>query len=480
MNGVIFMGDSERKRKQRHFDEIKSSVRRFESLVEIAVLSLTYYIVWKLKYDIQTMHSFLGNGKYLLILVYAFLNFILFLYCDGFKFGHIKLTDVTISQWISMFILNFVTYFQLCLIANRMITPIPILLLMGIDLVVTFGFSYLFTAIYHMFCIPKRMIMIYGKDNAQILKHKMDTRSDKYQIKYMMSCDEYSFDEIAATVLNYDAVVINDVDAQIRNDLLKYCYKNSIRTYSVPKLSDVIYSGGEDIMLFDTPLKLIRGRGLTPAQRFSKRAMDLILCFIAMIPSSIIMLIIAIAIKIEDGGSVFYRQKRVTRDGKQFDILKFRSMIENAEADGKPHPATDNDDRITKVGKVIRALRVDELPQLLNIIKGDMSIVGPRPERVEHCELYGAEIPEFEFRNKVNGGLTGYAQVYGKYNTTALDKLRLDLMYIENYSLTLDIKIILMTVRILFKKESTEGFNTSNDIEIINKTECKEKQLVGK
>ena len=213
-------------------------------------------------------------------------------------------------------------------------------------------------------------------------------------------------EEIEEAVMNYDAVVINDVDAQIRNDLLKYCYKYSIRTYSVPKLSDVIYSGSEDIMLFDTPLKLIRGRGLTPAQRFVKRAMDLVLCFIAMIPSSIIMLIIAIAIKLEDGGSVFYRQRRVTKDGKQFDILKFRSMIENAEADGKPHPATDNDDRITKVGKVIRTLRVDELPQLLNIIKGDMSIVGPRPERVEHCEMYGAEIPEFEFRNKVKGGLT--------------------------------------------------------------------------
>ena len=460
------MGEAERKRRQRRFDEVKSSVRRVEALIEIIVLALTYYAVWKVKYNVADMPSFSGNGKYLLILVYGFLNFILFLYCDGFKFGHIKLTDVTISQWISMFILNFVTYFQLCLIANHMITPLPMLFLMGIDLVVTFMLSYLFTAIYHSFCIPKRMIMIYGKDAAPMLKRKMETRSDKYQIKCMMSCDEYSLEEIEEAVMNYDAVVINDVDAQIRNDLLKYCYKYSIRTYSVPKLSDVIYSGSEDIMLFDTPLKLIRGRGLTPAQRFVKRAMDLVLCFIAMIPSSVIMLII------EDGGSVFYRQRRVTKDGKQFDILKFRSMIENAEADGKPHPATDNDDRITKVGKVIRALRVDELPQLLNIIKGDMSIVGPRPERVEHCEMYGAQIPEFEFRNKVKGGLTGYAQVYGKYNTTALDKLRLDLMYIENYSLALDIKIILMTVRILFKKESTDGFEEKNVI--TNKIEVRE------
>lgn len=469
------MSESERKRKQLRFDEVKSSVRRVESMIEIVVLAFVYYAVWRIKYDSSSMPSFEGNGKYLLTLVYGFLNFILFHYCDGFKFGHIKLMDVTISQWISMFILNFITYFQLCLIANQMISPLPILLLMAFDVVITFGMSYLFTAVYHSFCIPKRMIMIYGKDAAPSLKQKMETRSDKYQIKRMMSCDEYSLEAIEAAVMNYDAVVINDVDAEIRNDLLKYCYQNSIRTYSVPKLSDVIYSGSEDIMLFDTPLKLIRGRGLTPAQRFFKRAMDLVLCLITMIPASVIMLIIAIAIKIEDGGAVFYRQRRVTKDGKQFDILKFRSMIENAEADGKPHPATDNDDRITKVGKVIRTLRVDELPQLLNIIKGDMSIVGPRPERVEHCVMYGEQISEFEFRNKVKGGLTGYAQVYGKYNTTALDKLRFDLMYIENYSLALDIKIILMTFRILFKKESTEGFEKIT----VNETERKETVLIG-
>lgn len=452
------MCEAERRRKQQKFDETKSSVRRAESLIEVIILVLTYYAVWRIKYEGSAMPPFPGSGKYLLLLVYGFLNIILFFYCDGFKFGHIKLTDVAVSQWISMFILNFITYFQLCLIANKMVTPVPMLLLMGADMVITFALSYLFTAIYHACCIPKRMLMIYGKDNAPMLKRKMDTRPDKYQICRMMSCDEYSFNEITETVLNYDAVVINDVDAEIRNDLLKFCYQNSIRTYSVPKLSDVIYSGSEDIMLFDTPLKLIRGRGLTPGQRFCKRTMDLALCLTAMIPSLIIMLIIAAAIKIEDGGAVFYRQKRITKDGREFNILKFRSMIENAESDGKPLPAADNDDRITKVGKVIRALRADELPQLLNILKGDMSIVGPRPERIEHCMLYGKQIPEFEFRNKVKGGLTGYAQVYGKYNTTALDKLRLDLMYIENYSLALDIKIILMTVRILFKKESTEGF----------------------
>ena len=186
--------------------------------------------------------------------------------------------------------------------------------------------------------------------------------------------------------------------------------------------------------------------------------MDIILCSIAMIVAAPIMLVVAIAIKLEDGGPVFFTQKRATIDGKTFDILKFRSMIVDAEKFGEVIPATERDPRITKVGSIIRATRIDELPQILNILKGEMSIVGPRPERVEHVEKYSKEIPEFSYRLKVKGGLTGYAQIYGKYNTSAYDKLRLDLMYIEKYSLLLDIKLILMTLQIMLRKESTEGF----------------------
>ena len=162
---------------------------------------------------------------------------------------------------------------------------------------------------------------------------------------------------------------------------------------------------------------------------------------------------------------MFYRQRRVTRWGKEFEILKFRSMIVDAEKDGHSIPATGQDPRVIKVGRVIRPTRIDELPQILNILRGDMSIVGPRPERVEHVEKYSAEIPEFAYRLKVKGGLTGYAQIYGKYNTSAYDKLRLDLMYIENYSLLLDIKLILQTVRVLFSKSSTEGFEVARENE---------------
>ena len=236
-----------------------------------------------------------------------------------------------------------------------------------------------------------------------------------------------------------------------------------MRTYVAPKLTDIMLRGARNITLFDTPLLLVKGTGLTPAERVAKRAMDILLSAIVLLVLSPLMLLVAAAIKLEDGGPVFYRQKRMTRNGREFDILKFRSMIVDAEKYAGAVLAADNDPRITRIGRIIRPFRIDELPQLLNILKGDMSIVGPRPERKVIADEYCKEIPEFAYRLKVRGGLTGYAQIYGKYNTSAYDKLRLDLMYIENYSLLLDIKLIILTIRILFSKESTEGIDKAKE-----------------
>lgn len=312
--------------------------------------------------------------------------------------------------------------------------------------------------------------MIYGNEKAVDLKFKMDTREDKYHVTSVINIDMGELC-IKEEILKHDAVIINDVPANIRNDILKFCYSRGIRTYVVPKISDIITRGGKEISLFDTPLLLVKGRGLTLGQRFMKRTLDIVLCLIAMIPGAPIMLVTAVLIKIEDGGPVFFKQKRVTRYGREFEILKFRSMIVDAEKGGYnlSMRANGKDPRITKVGRVIRACRVDEIPQLLNILKGDMSIVGPRPERVENVEVYTKDIPEFDFRHKVKGGLTGFAQIYGKYNTSAYDKLRLDLMYIENYSLFLDIKLMFMTLQILVRPESTEGFEKREELEKMKK-----------
>lgn len=439
------------------FKGSKNMLRCLEGIVELLVLALMYYAVWRHGYADVDFPKYFGYGKFVLMGVYVVLAAILFNSFDGFQFGFLRLTDIVAGQWIALMIVNAITYFQLCLIANVMISVWEMFVLLALQCVVAVLLPYIYSAIYHKLYSAHRMIMVYDKDTAVALKLKMESRPDKYRIREMVSIHE-GLERVCQVISEYDTVILNDLPAQIRNDVLKYCYDNGIRSYVTPKLSDIIVRGAEEICLFDTPLLLVRGAGLTLIQRALKRVMDIVLCLLAMVVALPIMLIIALAIKLDDGGPVFYKQERATLNGKSFEILKFRSMIVDAEKDGKPRPATDHDPRITRVGNVIRALRLDELPQILNILKGDMSIVGPRPERLEHVEQYSRDIPEFKYRMKVKGGLTGYAQIYGKYNTSAYDKLRLDLMYIENYSIFLDIKLILMTIRILFKKESTEGF----------------------
>ena len=446
------------------FEGSKSTIRSIEAAIEVGLLTLVYYLIWRNGYDEGIFPAYYGYGKYVLAGVYGLLLIVLFHNFDGFKFGYLKLPDLIISQWIALFITNFITYWQLCLIANVMITPVPVLMLTVAGLIASFICAYGYSALYHRIYIPKDMVMIYGSKRSVSLKAKMDSRSDKYRISKMIHVDE-GYDAIVAQIVEYDAVILNDIPAQIRNDLLKFCYGKGIRTYVAPKLTDIINMGATNISLFDTPLLLVRGKGLSYTQRAVKRLMDLVMASVVLVLASPVMILVAAAIKLEDGGPVFYKQKRVTRGGKVFEIYKFRSMVVDAEKDGISIPATDRDPRITRVGRFTRATRIDELPQLLNILKGEMSVVGPRPERVEHVEEYTARIPEFSYRLKVKGGLTGYAQIYGKYNTTPYDKIRLDLMYIEKYSLMLDIKLILMTLRIMLKKESTEGFAEEQESE---------------
>ena len=450
--------------KKKQVSGIKSLIRSLDGFLEIFLLALAYYFVWRYGYATNLFPAYFGLGKYVLVGVYALLVLVLFFAFDGFKFGYLKAVDALLSQWISLFMANFITYWQLCLIANAVVSPVPMLMLMLIGAGIALVCVFFFTWMYHQIYVPKNMAMIFGRDKAVSLKFKMETRPDKYNISKLIPVED-GLESICEQIVNYDAVIINDVPAQIRNDILKFCYRNKIRTYVTPKLTDIIVRGGTSITLFDTPLFLVKGNGLTPSQRACKRALDLAICIPLALVGAPIMLLVAIAIKADDGGPVFYKQARASLDGKVFHILKFRSMIVDAEKQGISIPATEKDPRITKVGHFIRASRLDELPQILNIIKGDMSIVGPRPERVEHMEKYGAEIPEFDFRTKVKGGLTGYAQIYGKYNTSPYDKLRLDMMYIENYSFVLDIKLILMTLRIILQKESTEGFDKAEETE---------------
>lgn len=437
------------------YEDTKGFLRVAETLLEVVILTVIYYLVWKQGYE---MSAFAYKGKYVLMGVYGLLAYLIFQNADCTMFGQLSRIDLIIGQIISLFLVNFITYLQLCLIGNAVLPLIPMVKLFVIQAVVAIGLILVYTTVYHKLYAPHNMLLIFGNKNSIALKFKMDSRKDKYNITGLISADE-GYDAIVQKIPQYDAVILNDVAAPLRNDILKFCYRFRVRTYVAPKLTDIMLRGAKNISLFDTPLLLVKGTGLTPAQRVGKRLMDILLCSVAMIIAAPVMAVVAIAIKLEDGGPVFFRQKRMTRGGREFDILKFRSMIVDAEKYAGAVLATDNDPRITRVGKVIRATRLDELPQILNILKGDMSIVGPRPERKVIADEYCKDIPEFAYRLKVRGGLTGYAQIYGKYNTSAYDKLRLDLMYIENYSFMLDIKLIILTLRIIFSKESTEGID---------------------
>jgi exopolysaccharide biosynthesis polyprenyl glycosylphosphotransferase len=231
---------------------------------------------------------------------------------------------------------------------------------------------------------------------------------------------------------------------------------SKIECYSIPKISDIYIQNAEVLQLNDKLLLKYPKMEIQDEKKAAKRLLDIVGALVMLVCASPVMLVIAILIKLEDGGKIFYLQDRVTQDGRPFLMCKFRSMHPNAEKDGA-RLAQKNDDRVTRVGRVIRNLHFDELPQLINVLKGEMSLVGPRPERQEFIDEYSKKIPEFPERLKVKGGLTGYAQVYGRYNSEPEDKIKYDLYYIYNYSLWLDIKILILTIRILFQKENTEG-----------------------
>jgi exopolysaccharide biosynthesis polyprenyl glycosylphosphotransferase len=325
----------------------------------------------------------------------------------------------------------------------------PMLLLTFIDLAIAVVWTWTISRLFRKLYPPRKMILIYDSSkNAQTLVQKMSLRTDKYIICKAV-CISTGLKNAIKEMEEYDSVIICDIDHSIKSKLIKYCFKNHKRAYITPSISDIITRSADDVTLFDTPLILSRNGGLSFEQRLLKRSFDILVSLVVLIPISIVMLFCAIAIKLDDGGAILYKQTRLTQNGKKFQIYKFRSMIENAEKNGVPQLAQDDDSRITKVGAVLRKYRLDELPQIINILKGDMSLVGPRPERPELSEKYHDTMPEFDFRLYVKAGLTGYAQVTGKYDTTPYDKLKMDLMYIENYSFLLDLKILFMTVKII-------------------------------
>lgn len=424
------------------------------SLVVLAQAAV-FAFVWYDYYRGLIFEPFWRKGNWVLIGIYALIFAMFARLYGGLKVGYLKRIDVFYSLSLAAICTNIVAYFQITLI-NRWFLPAGPMLEMtavqiGIIIVWIWVSRWWYSRIYH----ARRLLVIYGERDPGDLIQKMNSRRDKYKISGKVHVDEGE-ENVHRMMEHYDGVIIWDLPSGIRNRYLKYCFAHSIRCYFSPKISDVILTGSERIHLFDTPLMLSRNMGLTVDQRAAKRMMDIVISGLGIVISSPLMLVIALMIKIYDRGPVFYFQDRLTVNRRTFRICKFRSMCVNSEKDGA-RLASRHDSRITPVGRVLRNLHLDELPQLFNVFMGDMSLVGPRPERECIMQEYQEELPEFDYRLKVKAGLTGYAQVYGKYNTTPYDKLKLDLFYIENYSFLLDIKLLFMTVKIFFQKEVSEG-----------------------
>lgn len=439
------------------FEKYKRLIKMGFAMILTGLLTGIYGFVWINYYNKIIWAPFFRKGNWMMIFIYGLLLvFFLHMY-GGFKVGFLQKGNLIYSQVLSVIFTNIITYFQIALLDKRFTTPIPLLIMALTDVLVIVGWTMLFQWFYIKAFPPRKMLLISGEHSDYHLLEKMNAREDKYEICMILNY-RAGMERLQREVHKFDGVIVGDIPSHERNMIIKYCFGEHIRTYSVPKISDILLRSSYDLNLFDSPLLLSRNNsGLQIEQEVAKRAMDVILALIAAVVTVPFFLIIGLSIKMTDGGPVFYKQTRLTKDGKTFEIYKFRTMIQDAEKDGVARLASEGDSRILPVGRLLRATRMDELPQIYNILKGEMSIVGPRPERPELAEELTKEIPEFPYRLQVKAGLTGYAQVYGKYNTTAYDKLKLDLTYIRNYSFLLDLKLILMTPKILFLKESTEG-----------------------
>lgn len=436
--------------------KIRKSVMLLVKFFIIAAVTVGFIQVWITGYE---KSLFSNKGNYVVIFSYVLLFTTFSSLYGAFKIGIYRIHEIIYSFSLAVVFTNTVMYLELSLIAREMVLILPMVIGIVYQIIVIAICSFCANTIYFKLYPPRKVLAVFGDDvSAFEIINKMGKISDRFQIECGINVNTTDMEQIKRQINKYEAVLICGVDKNLQKQIISYCYTHEKRSYLLPDITDIIISNSYNIQISDTPVLMSRNRGLTLEQRIIKRTMDIIISALAIIITSPIMLICAVAIKLDDGGPVLFKQNRITINGKIFNVLKFRSMIVDADKDGAKK-AVNGDDRITRVGKIIRSCRMDELPQLFNILRGDMSLVGPRPERIENVYEYSKKYPEFELRHRVKGGLTGFAQLYGKYNTSPEDKLHMDLIYIETYSLLLDLKLLVLTFKVLFMRESTEGFN---------------------
>lgn len=418
--------------------------------------------VWIYFYNNYTFDKYRILGGILSCFVYGIVYLFL---CDlykSFRIASVQIGESVFSQVLSFGIADMVFYGECCLIYNRMVNILPGLLTVAAQILGTAGIILAGKHYMMRHLIPKNTVIIYGKEVEkqeinEFAKRLLKKYEHLFRVRQKISEKELSF-QMKEVISQNTTILLYEVSHFTRKKVMKYAIEHKKNIYFTPSIEDITLQGCTEKHLLDTPLLKYNYIYESISEYAGKRIFDVVMSLFLIVVTFPFMLLAALAIKIEDKGPIFYRQKRCTQNGRVFEIIKFRSMIVDAEKNGFV-PCTAKDNRITKVGNMLRKTRMDELPQLFNILKGDMSFVGPRPERVEHVEKYTRDLPEFAYRMRVKGGLTGYAQIYGKYNTSAYDKLRLDLTYIENQSFFLDLKMILLTLKTIFTPESSEGFS---------------------
>ena len=431
------------------------------AIFELIPETLLFYFVW-IRYYAPGFGYFIYPWLQNTLLAFYFAEVgVITLFYGGYRLGHYRSEELLLSKMLSLFSADVIIYGVICMITREFRNPLALIVLFIAESVFSYGYSMFLHMIECKLFPPRKLLLIFGDKGSGEMLDIFRTRPDKFIIEDTVSATEPQ-EKILEMAKNYDGIIIHRVDYYLRTELIHLCYENGIRAYVVPTISDIVIWSSGNNHLFDTPLFITKDYTMTAFESLVKRISDIVIAGLMLIVFSPIMLIIALLIKCYDKGPVFYTQERVTRGGKHFRIIKFRSMKVDSEADSGIILARKYDDRVTPVGKVIRNIHFDELPQLFNVIKGEMSMVGPRPERPEIIEKYRKEIPEFDYRLAVKAGLTGYAQVYGRYKTTSYNKLKMDILYIENYSLILDLKLLLLTFKILFQKENSEGLEDND------------------
>lgn len=436
---------------------------RLIKLTNVILICSPFVYVWFNYYLQEVINPFYMKGNVIIIIIslvtYAFFSHLY----DGFLISTSKISEIIYSQTLSILISDGIMYVIIVLLARGFPSLIPGIMTIVAQVLLSIIWSVVAHHWYFSKYKPKKTAILYDDDrdlDKVIEQYGLDIKFDVQLVSEAGLC----IDGNMKMIEGYDVVFVSGMSSHNRNIILKYCVENGIQAYVVPKVADLFISNATRMHLFHLPVLKVERFNPTIEYLILKRFFDLLISGVSIILFSPILLVTAIAIKYYDKGPALYRQVRLTKDGKQFEILKFRSMRVDAEKNSGAVLSTgDKDDRITPIGRFIRKVRIDELPQLINIFKGDMSIVGPRPERPEIAAKYCETLPEFSLRLQAKAGLTGYAQVYGKYNTSPSDKLKFDLMYIANASVVEDIKIMFATVKILFMKESTEGV-TDNKI----------------